>query len=153
MCVWLCYILRRRPAVRLRTLRTAHLAKDLLVIIYIHIHIHTHIHIYIYIYILPEEQSVAAASSREEAHTPGRVRSAPRRIARRAWWRVPCLKAKGGVFGQGVKPSARVRWMKEARVKGALQLLNNAICKIALLRYLSEIRFQVLDSDLSAIYP
>ena len=29
----------------------------------------------------------------------------------------------------------------------------NAICKIALLRYLSEIRFQVLDSDLSAIYP
>ena len=114
---------------------------------------YAYIYIYIYIYILPEEQSVAAASSREEAHTPGRVRSAPRRIARRAWWRVPCLKAKGGVFGQGVKPSARVRWMKEARVKGALQLLNNAICKIALLRYLSEIRFQVLDSDLSAIYP
>ena len=39
-----------------------------------------------------------------------------------------------------------------ARVRGALQLLINAISKIALLRYLSEIRIQV-DSDLSAIYP
>jgi len=29
----------------------------------------------------------------------------------------------------------------------------NATCKIALLRYLRKIRFQVLDSDLSAIYP
>jgi len=28
-----------------------------------------------------------------------------------------------------------------------------ALSKFALLRYLSEIRFQVLDSDLSAIYP
>ena len=29
----------------------------------------------------------------------------------------------------------------------------NALSKFALLRYLSEIRFQVLDSDVSAIYP
>jgi len=36
-------------------------------------------------------------------------------------------------------------------VKGALQLLINAICKIALFRYLSEFRFQVLTAITSKL--